>query len=651
MNVQTPAPRITVFHSGHDSPWLAALAELPVALRLDVRPIEDCDDFGAEIEGADAVLLVSDFNSDDRPELEVISSAQTSHPTIPIIALSHQESERLAVESFRRGATDYLTLCQDDQKRLSSFLRSLTPKATNDTSGALAAAESGRHRRDTAKQLKFARYEWARGVLEIAPDPMAVVDCSGRMLIVNCQMESLFEYGRGELVGVVVESLIPKRYRQRHRLQRDAYFEDPAARPMGSGLELSGLRKNGTEFPLEISLGPLQTDRGVVVLVAIRDITDRINAQQRFRGLLESVPDALVIVDNNGAMRLVNKQTELLFGYEREELIDRTVEALIPSLQHFHRQQRKQYVTDPDSPSMGIGLELKGLRKDGVQFPIEISLSPVHSDGELFVIATIRDISDRKQMESVLRRSERLASLGTLMAGIAHEINNPVGAALLTAETALALVGEPDSSNDTEACLRNIIASMDRCGRIVESILKFSRGSHAEKVACDLNQIIRQACEHSSVHVQHSQAKLSLDLSDALPPIYGVALELEVMLMNLIRNGIDSGNHGVHVQIQTSSGDGGVHIAVSDNGRGMSDQELRHVFDPFYTTRPHAGGTGLGMSIVYGIIQEHQGTIDVDSKPGVGTTVRIELPTAEPTVESHVAPESMVQTVQDFRSK
>jgi len=268
--------------------------------------------------------------------------------------------------------------------------------------------------------------------------------------------------------------------------------------------------------------------------------------------------------------------------------------------------------------------------KNGCRTILRLRSEPIRDpSGQLtHRVAVVRDITQQTALEEASRRNERLAAVGLLAAGIAHEINNPAGAALLAAETALAIMDSADSGPQVAACLRNIVTSMDRCGQIVRTLLRYSREEPSEKQACSINDVAKQALDLARPYMERRSAELRLELDSTVPLTPMNPLEIEMVLLNLIRNAVEAGDEKVIVTIRSQRTAGGVRVAVGDTGCGMNAEQLAHVFDPLYTTRRQLGGSGLGMSIAYGIIREHAGQMEVQSMPGMGTTVTIDLPVA-----------------------
>jgi signal transduction histidine kinase len=234
--------------------------------------------------------------------------------------------------------------------------------------------------------------------------------------------------------------------------------------------------------------------------------------------------------------------------------------------------------------------------------------------------------AERERSVEQLRESERLASIGTLATGIAHEINNPLGGIVLSAEYALAAQDAPDGSDVVTSALADIVQQANRGGQIVKSVLQFARREPTERWANDLNQIIRAALDATRSSIEKVGVFMEIELDEALPHVRINPFEMQQVLVNVIQNAVEAGGSRTRITIRSERIPEGVRVTVEDNGPGLSEPEQRRVFDPFYTTRQKEGGTGLGLSIAHGIVAQHEGEISLVSEPGWGTKVTVQLP-------------------------
>ena len=322
-------------------------------------------------------------------------------------------------------------------------------------------------------------------LFDLSPDAVIVSDPEGRIAEASVQAARMFGYARADLLGMAVEILVPKRFRHSHPTHRRNYSANPRVRPMGDGLELYGCRKDGTEFPVEIMLSPVETSGGTVVLSVIRDITERKRnseavrrSELQFRALFEHSPDAIVVTSPEGTIIEVNAQVEKLFSYARNELVGQPVEILIPErFRHTHPQYRTDYGAHRKTRPMGAGLELYGRRKDGSEFPVDILLSPVETEEGKITLSVIRDLSEKVRVQEELERRRREKRYLEEELNTEHRFEHIVGESTIL-RSALKQV-EIVSATDVTVLVLGETGTGKRSHRAGDSSLEFPTRTHS----------------------------------------------------------------------------------------------------------------------------------------------------------------------------
>jgi len=479
-----------------------------------------------------------------------------------------------------------------------------------------------------------------RGLLEAAPDAMVVVNQRGEIVLLNVQAEKQFGYRRDELLGQKVTNIIPEGFAERLVSDGLRSAEDALAQQIGTGIELMVRRKDGSEFPIELMLSPLESAEGILVTAAIRDISVRRNAERhlaqmegRYRGLLEAAPDAMVVVNQRGEIVLLNLRAEKQFGYRRNELLGQKVTNIIP--EGFAERlvsDGLRSAEDALAQQIGTGIELHGRRKDGSTFPIELMLSPLGSAEGILVTAAIRDITTRKKADAhLLQKMEELNSSNEELAQFAyiasHDLQEPLRmVASYTTLLARRYKGKLDS--DADEFIAFAVDGANRMQRLILDLLAYSRvGSQGKELSeTSSAEALQQALVNLRGAIEESGALVT---SDALPTVLAEQVQLIQLFQNLVGNAIKYQRPGVpHVHIAAARNGGGKWaFSVQDNGLGIEPQYFEKIFGMFQRLhkREEFAGTGIGLAICKKIVERHGGSISVESSPGEGSTFRFDL--------------------------
>ena len=528
-----------------------------------------------------------------------------------------------------------------------------------------------------------------RDLIEAAPDAIIIVNSRGQIVLVNAQTEKLFGYHRGELLHQPLEILIPPRFRHQHHESRGQFFSHARSRPMGSGRELPALRKDGTEFPADIALSPVETEDGMVVFAAVRDITERKKNEEiarqhaelqvrmakesaelaaakkeleivaereraaetlrrsetRIRRLVESNIIGIATGDLDGKVIDANDAVLALLGFTKEDVAAGSMrwDALTPpEYREADRLAVEQLLTTGVTPLW----EKQFIRKDGSRVPVLIGVATLTGmSGQTEAVSFVVDITERKKLEQQLRQAQKVEAIGQLAGGIAHDFNNLLGIIIGYSEMFEERLG-PDDPLRPKA--EQIKKAGRRAASLTRQLLAFSRQQALEPRVLDLNAVIADTLKMLRRLIDENVELVSVP-EPALGQVSADQGQIEQIIMNLTVNARDAMPHGGKLTISTGNAEmddafvrrnpgaipgSYVVLSVSDTGCGMDHDTQAHIFEPFFTTKGEGKGTGLGLATVYGVVKQSGGYISVESEPGKGSTFRIYLPRMQEPVSS-----------------
>jgi PAS domain S-box-containing protein len=469
-----------------------------------------------------------------------------------------------------------------------------------------------------------------RGLLESAPDAMVIADASGVITLVNAQMENVFGYPRAELLGLPMDVLLPERFRS----PRPWRFDTTS--------ELFGLRKDGTEFPVEINLSPLQSEEGPLVSAAIRDITARRQIEQ---GLVEShsllsavvdgTTDAVYVKDLRGRYLMINAAGARMLSSTVEEAIGKDDRDLFPSA-------TADAIMEADQRMMALGkpeMVEQVVTAAGVTRTYETTKG-VYRDEHGKVIGLIgiaRDVTEMKRLEEQLRRAQKLEAVGRLASGVAHDFNNILGVVIGYGEVVRKGLADGDPLRSK---VEQILTAAERAAALTRELLAFSRQQVLQPKILDLNVVVAEMDAMLRRLVGEDIFLVTMP-GPGLGSVEGDPGQLQQVIMNLAVNARDAMPNGGRLTIETANADVDsehaarfppmkpgpyVKLAITDTGSGIDPSIRAHIFEPFFTTKEFGKGAGLGLSTVYGIVEQSGGHVFVESAAGAGTHFTIYLP-------------------------
>ena len=499
-------------------------------------------------------------------------------------------------------------------------------------------------------------------VVESAPNAIVMVDSDSRIVLVNSQTERCFGYRRDELLGKPIEVLIPERLREHHPAYVRSFKSEHLARPMGLGRNLFGLRKDGSEFPIEVGLSPVETEQELLILSAIVDISERVRSDrelQRMRtylkNIIDSMPSVLVGVDKSGRVTEWNQSAEKATGVATDKAVGQPFNTLFPELESQLDNIKQAIRTHASMHTERLITE-----KNGETCYADVMVYPLLANGSAGAVIRVDDITNRVRIEQMMVQTEKMMSVGGLAAGMAHEINNPLSGVLQSCQNIQRRLSpelEPNRRSaealgvDMERMYhyldeRGILGFVDaiqqsasRASHIVADMLAYSRSSSTTdlqpaRVVDMLETVVRLAASDYDLKKKYDfkQIEIVHDLDPELDTLVCDHTEIEQVLLNLVKNAAQAMAEGgarpsPRIILRTRREEDYGRIEIQDNGPGMDVQTQRRVFEPFFTTKEVGIGTGLGLSVSYFIVTEqHNGTMDVASNPGEGTCFTIRLP-------------------------
>jgi PAS domain S-box-containing protein len=490
--------------------------------------------------------------------------------------------------------------------------------------GKVRSAEES-HRAATAQSV--ARAERLDAVFNTAVDGIILIDERGTIEALNRGAEQLFGYPESEALGRNVSMLMPSPYHEEHDGYLRRYLSTGDARIIGTGREVMGQRRDGSTFPLRLSVGETTIGGKRKFTGMLHDLTARVRLEEQlrsseaqWRSIIDSAVDGIVVIDRCGRVEGFNPAAERLFGYSEEEIIGQNVNLLMPSPYHEeHDQYLARYLATGRAKIIGAGREVQGQRKDGTTFPVHLSVGQFTLAGERKFTGILHDLSNRVRIEEQLRERASLAKLGEMAAVIAHEVRNPLAGIRGVVQTIGAQL-PPEGRNS--AMVNEIVTRIDSLNEMMKDLLLFARPPQPRPRPTEIVPLVRLTA--NLLTEDPALRGVHIDVAGSAPTITADAEMLKIAFQNLLVNGAHAmGGHG-RIRVDVSTENTSCLVAFRDEGPGIPADVREKIFTPFFTTKKR--GSGLGLPTAKRLIEAQNGHITIDCPPDGGTTVTVTLP-------------------------
>jgi len=463
------------------------------------------------------------------------------------------------------------------------------------------------------------------GIIHSAMDGIITIDEEQRIVLFNAAAETMFGCSAHDVMGHLIDRFIPIRFRRNHQRHIENFGETSVTnRRMGELGLIFGLRANGEEFPLEASISKVSVGGKLLYTVILRDVSKRQSTEEQLTLLGKIMEDSINEIYLFDAESLhfvqVNRGARKNLEYTMSELRTLTPLDITPE---FDRQSFEE-ILGPLREKQREKVEITTIhrRKNGSLYPVEIhlQLSRVHAINVF--VAIIQDISEKKGLEGQLQQAERLAEMGTLASGMAHEIGTPMNVILGRAEYLM----RKTSDEKTKKGLGTIVTQVERITKIMNQLLSFARRRPIQRKPLNLTTVVYDIVEVVQERLETCEIQKEFKIDPHLPEVFADRDQMGQVVLNLIMNALQAMRHGGRLSVSLQAAEGLVILKVADTGPGIPKENLSKLFTPFFTTKEIGEGTGLGLTVVHGIVQEHEGAIAVESELGKGATFTISLP-------------------------